>query len=390
MRRFLICLPLIFIVVGGFLYNSYAGESNDKYISEDFDGNPEHDAAATKMLNRLRKTYKKGKVLFGQQDALMYGHSWKVEANETKYDDSDVKRITGDLPAVAGFDIGGLEIGRETNLDGVRFDQMRDAIIAHNDRGGVVTISWHTFNPINDGNVWKVTTGEQYVERVLNEKKYHDKFESWLKILGDFFLSLRDKDGNLIPVLFRPYHEYSVGFWWGDKYTSRNEYVELWRWTFNYLVNERQLTNLIWIYSPYNAQTEEEFFKFYPGDKYVDIFGFELYASTAKEEKDMKESNERFMEKANNGILMTARLAEYHNKLAAFCETGMEGMSYAKWWTKVLRPVLRKNKCAYVLCWRNAHQSDSHFYGPFPEAASEKDFKKFARSRQCLLLDDIN
>lgn len=390
MQKFIIRLPLILVVYGSILFNSYASESNDACISEDYGVSPKHDDAATKMLNRLNKIYKKGKVLFGQQDALMYGHSWKVEANETKFADADIKRITGDLPAVAGFDIGGLEIGRETNLDGVRFNQMREAIMAHYNRGGIVTITWHAFNPVNDGNVWKVTTGERYVERVLNEKKYHDKFESWLKILGDFFLSLRDKDGNLIPVLFRPYHEYSVGFWWGNKYTSRNEYVELWRWTYNYLVNERQLTNLIWIYSPYNAQTEKEFFNFYPGDKYVDIFGFELYASATKDEEIMKKNNEQFIEKAKNGISMTARLAEDHNKISAFCETGMEGMPYAKWWTKVLRPVLRKNMCTYVLCWRNAHQSDSHFYGPFPDAPSEKDFKRFARSEQCLLLDDIN
>lgn len=387
MRRLLfICIVLI-ATLTGIIINSYAYNVSNDYTIEVTGESPLHDSAALSTLNKIRKTYNKGRVLFGQQDALMYGHDWQVEKDENVFSNSDIKKITGKFPAVAGFDIGNLEIGKEANLDGVRFDKMREAIIAHHNRGGIVTVSWHANNPVNGGNCWKVSRGERYVSLILNSKDYHKKYSEWLTRIGDFFTSLRDNDGNLIPVLFRPYHEYSVGFWWGDKYTSRDEYIALWHWTYDYLVNIRQLTNLIWVYSPYNAQTEEDFLKFYPGDKYVDIFGFELYA-TGKKEDDMKESFERFTQKANTGLAMTVKLAEVHNKMAAFCETGLEGVPYPKWWTKALRPVLRKNKCAYVLCWRNAYQSNSHYYGPFAGSASEKDFKRLARTRQCVLLKE--
>ncbi len=388
MRHFFIYISFTFIVFCGMMSHCYARQTDDFSI-EATGESPAHDEAALKVLKKLQKTYKRGRVLFGQQDALMYGHNWKAEKGEKSFSNCDIQQITGDMPAVAGFDIVNVEVGKETNLDGVRFDLMREAIKAHYKKGGIITISWHANNPVNGGNVWKVAAGERYVEKVLKDKTIHDKYAGWLRKVGDFFDSLRDDEGNLIPILFRPYHEYSVGFWWGDKYTSREEYVALWSRTYDYLVKTRHLTNLIWVYSPYNAQTEEEFLKFYPGDAYVDIFGFELYASGKKQE-DMEESFDRFITKANTGMAMTARLAAEHGKMAAFCETGLEGMPYAKWWTKALRPVLRINKCAYVLCWRNAHQSNSHYYGPFKGAVSERDFKRFARTRQCLLLDDIN
>ena len=40
-------------------------------------------------------------ILFGHQDDLAYGVNWKYEAGR-----SDVKEVTGDYPAVYGWDLG--------------------------------------------------------------------------------------------------------------------------------------------------------------------------------------------------------------------------------------------------------------------------------------------
>ena len=57
-------------------------------------------------------------VMIGHQDALAYGfQNYKPGA-------SDVKKMTGDYPAVIGWDIGHLELGSDYNLDSVNFDRM--------------------------------------------------------------------------------------------------------------------------------------------------------------------------------------------------------------------------------------------------------------------------
>jgi mannan endo-1,4-beta-mannosidase len=67
------------------------------------------DKKATKetvrLFQSLYELQNKG-VMYGHQDDLMYGSSWWYEK-----DRSDTKDFTGDYPAVAGFELGHLELG---------------------------------------------------------------------------------------------------------------------------------------------------------------------------------------------------------------------------------------------------------------------------------------
>lgn len=94
------------------------------------------------LIARLGKLQKKG-IMFGHQDDPFYGLGWSYEEGR-----SDVRNLVGDYPAVMGFELGGIEVGEEKNLDNVPFDLMRREIIAQHRRGGIVTISWHPRNPI--------------------------------------------------------------------------------------------------------------------------------------------------------------------------------------------------------------------------------------------------
>lgn len=58
------------------------------------------------------------------------------------------------LQSVMGFDLGKLELGSKENLDGVPFDRMRSEIVAQHERGGIVTLSWHPWNPVTGENAW--------------------------------------------------------------------------------------------------------------------------------------------------------------------------------------------------------------------------------------------
>ena len=81
------------------------------------------DKKATKetiaLYNNLKKLLNKG-IMFGHQDDLAYGVGWKYEPGR-----SDIKDVTGDYPAVYGFELGRLELDHEVNLDSVPFDKMK-------------------------------------------------------------------------------------------------------------------------------------------------------------------------------------------------------------------------------------------------------------------------
>ena len=73
-----------------------------------------------RLVAQLFDAVKSGKILYGHQDDLVYGHAWKVEdVKNDPLERSDVKAVTGAFPAIVGFDLGGIEMGWEANLDGV-------------------------------------------------------------------------------------------------------------------------------------------------------------------------------------------------------------------------------------------------------------------------------
>ena len=103
---------------------------------------------AGQLKTRLQKLLNKG-IMLGHQDDPVYGTTWKWDEGK-----SDVLLTTGDYPAVMGFDLGKIELDSKENLDGVPFDRMRKEILAQHKRGGIVTLSWHPWNPATGENAW--------------------------------------------------------------------------------------------------------------------------------------------------------------------------------------------------------------------------------------------
>lgn len=344
--------------------------------------NPKHDKAAWKTLSLLKQTAKSGKVMFGHQDDLMYGQSWTLSKDDHDYKKSDIFSICGFYPAVLGLDIGRIELGGERNLDGNLFSQIREAAIVHYNRGGILTFSWHTDNPITGGTAWDVSCNN-VVGSILHDPVYNHKFLGWLDLCAEFFKSLKSKNGKLIPIIFRPYHEYNTnGFWWGGSTCTDEEYIELWKLTYTYLVKNHKLTNLIWTYSPYNVQDKVVLLRRYPGDNFVDIIGYELYQIGAV---TMQAGVNRFVDDSRKGLTITEEIAREHNKLVAFCEVGMPGVQYPNWWTECLYRSIHNRNFAYVLTWRNGYKSED-YCGPCEKSASVSDFKEFSKKDICVFL----
>ena len=72
--------------------------------------------------------------------------------------------------------------------------------------------------------------------------------------------------------------------------------------------------------------------------------------------------------------------AQKRGKIAAFTETGLEGIVMPQWYTEVLLPVMKRYPLAYVCVWRNANVKENprHYYVPYEGHPAAADFRKFS------------
>ena len=329
----------------------------------------------TKILHKNLVRLSTKAILFGHQDDLAYGANWKYEAGR-----SDVKDVTGDYPAVYGWDLAGLEKKSDKNIDGVPFNKMRQYIKDGHSRGGIITLSWHLDNPLTGKNAWD--TSAKSLVSALPGGESHEKLKSWLDEGVKFLLTLKDKNGKPIPILFRPYHELTGNwFWWCKNNANPEEFKTLWKFTFDYL-QAKGVHNLIYVYNTADFKTKKEFLEYYPGSNYVDVLSFDRYQFN-----DPKKDNS-FVENCQNQFKIMDEVAKEQNKIMAFAETGYEAIPYDKWWTNTLMKAIGNYKISYVLVWRNHGWQESekkmHYYAPFKGQTSEKDFIDFYNLDQIL------
>ena len=334
---------------------------------------------AKSLYKELNALTQKG-FLFGHQDDLAYGVKWKYEDGR-----SDVKDVVGDYPAVYGWDIAGLENDSPNNIDGVPFAKMKQYIIEANARGGISTISWHFDNPATGKNAWDNSPNS--IKTILPGGENHIKFTSWLDKASNFFLSLKDKNGKNIPILFRPFHELTGGwFWWGKGNCTPEEFKTAWKFTFDYL-QKKGVHNLIYVYNTGSFGSENDFLTNYPGDNYVDMLSFDTYQNS-------NDSNgEKFITEVQNQFKILNEISLKKHKLMALAEAGYEAVPDPKWWTGTLLKAIGDYKISYVLLWRNhgwqEKEQKMHYYAPFSGQVSEKDFTDFYNLDQTIFEKDI-
>jgi mannan endo-1,4-beta-mannosidase len=343
------------------------------------------DKKATKetviLFQSLYELKNKG-IMYGHQDDLMYGYGWWYEK-----DHSDTKDAVGDYPAVAGFELGHIELGNDRSLDSVSFDQIKEQIKVQYKRGGVITMSWHLNNPLTmqikdnlppgpHGTAWDVTSKE-VVSSILPGGKNNELFNSWLERLATFFLGLKDDKGTPIPFIFRPFHEHSGSFfWWGTTICTDQEYSALWRYTVGFLRDKKNIHNILYAYNTDRVTSLEQYLKGYPGDDIIDMLSLDMY-----------DRGESFGGELDKALGFITKEAVSRNKLTALSETG-ERRGMKDWWSAVLLPVVSKYPVGYVLTWRDTYNSKYTVSGN-PAQSFPGDFKNFFDSPRTLFLKDV-
>ncbi len=322
-------------------------------------------------------------VLLGHQDDLAYGVGWSYEPGN-----SDVKKLTGDYPAVYGWELGNIELDSAKNLDNVPFAAMKQFIRDAYAQGALVTISWHANNPLTGKNAWDPQPGT--VASILKGGPKHTLFISWLNKVADFLGDLKDDKGVPVPVLFRPWHELTGNwFWWCGNVCTPDEFKQLWTLTYDHLVVKRKLNNLLWVYNTADFNSTAQFLERYPGNHLADIISFDAY----RHEQQVSSGRNEFVQQVDNKLTLLNILADSLHKIPAFAETGFEAIPVADWWTRELLPLLKKHKVSYVLLWRNAgkmpDKEKMHYYIPFEGDVSAEDFKKFVADPKIWLSRDV-
>lgn len=328
--------------------------------------------------------------LFGHQATLAYGYTWRGDSSR-----SDVKDVTGSFPALYGWDVADFLPNPKAEIPGLekqRWTQNLTYAKEGLERGGVITYAWHMRNPVTYESFYDTTKA---IHTIISGGDKHEEYKHTLDLVAEFFKELSPK-----PVIFRPFHEHNGNwFWWGKGLTTEEDYITLWRFTVEYLRDEKEVHNLIWAFSPDRSRTKintfkTDYFYGYPGDDYVDIIGLDNYWDVGHpaNEASKEEQAEAFVQ----SLTMTAQIADSLGKIPALTETGLEAIPDSIFWTQTMLKAMKTNKwtkkLVYVQVWRNATKKEEnrdHYYAPFSGQVSADDFIKFKETDFILFEDEL-
>jgi mannan endo-1,4-beta-mannosidase len=319
-------------------------------------------------------------TLFGHQHATEYGHGWAGDENR-----SDVKSVIGSHPAVIGVDFSEFS-GLPVEVSQKAKESVRKNVVDTYNRGGVTTAAWHFRNPVSKGGFyWVDSLSLPAVKYIIPGGEAHQQYKDILKGIGEWAHSIKGADGKLVPIIFRPFHEFDGGwFWWGKPHCSREEFISLWRFTVSYLRDTLEVHNFIYAFSPDNRfNNEVQFLERYPGDEWVDMVGMDNYGDMGRDKYDLTTAAKK--------LKIVSDYAQKAGKLAAFTETGLESIPNTTWWTNTLLKVMKTDnmKLCYVLVWRNDMRSPTHYYAPYPDQVSVPDFINFYNDPYTLFEKDL-
>ena len=231
---------------------------------------PDPSPEAQRMFAWMCDIYGK-KIITGQNcDGGMFGMENQAVWRATE----------GAYPALLGLDMMDYSPSRvERGSQGKSVDHA----IQYWEKGGIVTFCWHWNAPSPYLKEERWYSGFYTEYSTINLKKIMDGedpqgYELLMKDLDAIAVQLgRLRDAG-VPVLWRPLHEASGGwFWWGA--SGPEAYKWLWNLMFEKFTGEYHLNNLIWVWNGQHAD-------WYPGDDTVDMIGEDIYPEKRKKEID--------------------------------------------------------------------------------------------------------
>ncbi len=236
--------------------------------------NPNASEETRRLYNFLCDSY--GKYIISGQYA---SDNMGLESREF----IEIEKHLGDYPAIMGLDLIELSPSRVAHGSGGGTNAIINAKDWWLNQGGIVTLTWHWNAPepyiMKNGGAWWQGFYTEYTQIDLakimrgEDQEGYDLIVSDIDAIAEY---LKDLDDYHVPILWRPLHEgggdpkwNNPWFWWGS--SGSEAYKELWKLMYDRLTNYHKINNLIWVWDGQSAD-------YYPGDEYVDILGYDVYA----------------------------------------------------------------------------------------------------------------
>lgn len=378
----------------------------------------------------------------GESDSVIFGHQndthHKAGAGDTN---SDTKDVTGSIAGIIGIDTLSLT-GNEAGNIGADWDKSqseRIAAVAKITReaaseGALITLSAHMPNfelihqrvqefDKNGGDTsdtlgyWidedgtKIynfsgytpnTVSGNVVSRIMPGQDLNYLYTGYLDMIAEYAKAV---EGDGITILFRPFHENTGSwFWWGAAQCDEQSYINLYRYTVDYLKETKGVHNMLYVYGPGSeAENTAEYAARYPGDAYVDIIGYDMYHS-----KPSQDNESDYLANIHRQNEILRSFATAHDKLYAITETGVANDSKAllkkdnevkDWYMQLLDQISEDGGICYFLVWANWGENEA-FYTPFVKSVNEDgslhghemldEFIKFYNDNRSVFATDMN
>ena len=266
------------------------------------------DPAATEKTKRL---YKYLQLNYGSKtlSSVIANVNWNTQEADKIY------QATGKYPAINCYDFIHIYVPKQGSNGWINYNDITP-VTNWADQGGLVSLMWH-FNvpktestvPGTDGSGVTCTPSETsfkaanvFTAGSWENKWFYQEMDKVVEVLQKL------QDAGIVAI-WRPFHEAAGNaclksgdswgkswFWWG--YDGAETYKKLWQTMFEYF-QSKGIHNLIWAWTTQNyngdANTYNNDADWYPGDKYVDIIGRDLYGYDAtKQAQEFKEIQARY------------------------------------------------------------------------------------------------
>ncbi len=208
-----------------------------------------------------------------------------------------VKNYVGKTPVIFSTDWGFAKDGDKDSYL-ARPDIVKEAIRQHK-MGSIITICWHavpptanepiTFQPLPNADPNAPLAS---VQGRLTDKQFQDiltpgtkLYKHWCEQVDSVAKYLKMLQAAHVPVIWRPYHEMNGSwFWWGGR-VGKYSTMAIYKQIYDRLIRVHKLNNLIWLWSVDRPNNEiMQFTNYFPGAKFVDILGLDVYGNDFKQE----------------------------------------------------------------------------------------------------------
>jgi mannan endo-1,4-beta-mannosidase len=188
--------------------------------------------------------------------------------------------VTGKYPGLWGGDF----LFREEDI------QHRGAMIneAKNqwNKGSLVTLMWHVCPPTIPepcelaGGITSTLSITQWNALVTDGTPLNTKWKERIDLIVPY---LDDLKANEVEVLWRPLHEMNADWCWWCGRPGPTGSLKLYQITYDYMTNEKGLTNLIWVWNVKDVTPTTTISTtasaYYPGDRYVDVVSLDPWVT---------------------------------------------------------------------------------------------------------------